>query len=180
MPKGSAARAAGVLETTFTEETETDLFGEQAVLCGGVSELIKAGFENADGSRLPTRGRLFRMPPRSSSLIVDLIYRGGLSYMRYSVSDTAEQGDYSAGPRINHQADAGKKCAKSSRKSATAVLQKAWVEENEKGCPNFLATRQREQQHTIEQLGPKLRAMMPFLQPVIAPGLESKAARSKK
>jgi len=99
--------------------------------------------------------------------------------MRYSVSDTAEQGDYSAGPRI---------ITKQTREEMRKILAeirngsfaKAWVEENEKGCPHFLATREREQHHPIEQLGPKLRAMMPFLQPVIAPGLEGKAAASKK
>src|SRR5216684_2583812 len=112
-------------------------------------------------------------------LIVDLIYRGGLSYMRYSVSDTAEQGDYSAGPRI---------ITKQTREEMRKILAeirngsfaKAWIEENEKGCPNFLATRHREQSLPIEQLGPKLRAMMPFLQPVVAPGLETKAAATKK
>src|SRR5580704_4671232 len=112
-------------------------------------------------------------------LIVDLIYRGGLSYMRYSVSDTAEQGDYSAGPRI---------ITKQTREEMRKILAeirdgsfaKKWIDENEKGCPNFLATRQREQHHPIEQLGPKLRAMMPFLQPIVAPGLESKSAASKK
>src|SRR5439155_851621 len=112
-------------------------------------------------------------------LIVDLIYRGGLSYMRYSVSDTAEQGDYCAGPRIITE-----QTREEMRNILTEIrngrFAKAWIEENEKGCPNFLATRQREQQHSIEQLGPKLRAMMPFLQPVIAPGLENKAAASKK
>jgi ketol-acid reductoisomerase len=99
--------------------------------------------------------------------------------MRYSVSDTAEQGDYSAGPRI---------ITKQTREEMRKILAeirdgsfaKKWIEENEKGCPNFLATRQREQHHPIEQLGPKLRAMMPFLQPIVAPGLESKSAASKK
>ncbi len=176
--KGLGCTRAGVLETTFTEETETDLFGEQAVLCGGVSELIKAGFETLTEAGYQPEVAYFECL-HELKLIVDLIYRGGLSYMRYSVSDTAEQGDYSAGPRI---------ITKQTREEMRKILAeirngsfaKAWVKENEKGCPNFLATRQREQQHAIEQLGPKLRAMMPFLQPVIAPGLESKAAASKK
>jgi ketol-acid reductoisomerase len=176
--KGLGCTRAGVLETTFTEETETDLFGEQAVLCGGVSELIKAGFETLTEAGYQPEVAYFECM-HELKLIVDLIYRGGLSYMRYSVSDTAEQGDYSAGPRI---------ITKQTREEMRKILAeirngsfaKSWIEENEKGCPNFLATRQREQQHPVEQLGPKLRAMMPFLQPVIAPGLESKAAASKK
>ena len=112
-------------------------------------------------------------------LIVDLIYRGGLSYMRYSVSDTAEQGDYASGPRIvtKQTREEMKKILAEIRDGSFA---KKWIEENEKGCPNFLAKRRSEQQHPIEQLGPKLRAMMPFLQPVAAPGLETKAAATKK
>ena len=109
---------------------------------------------------------------------MDLIYRGGLSYMRYSVSDTAEQGDYTSGPRI-----VTKQTREEMRKILAEIRDgswaKKWIEENEKGCPNFLATRQREQSQLVEQLGPKLRAMMPFLQPVVAPGLEKKAATSE-
>src|SRR5437016_8256917 len=112
-------------------------------------------------------------------LIVDLIYRGGLSYMRYSVSDTAEYGDYTGGPRIVTQ-QTREEMRKMLAEIRNGSFAKTWIEENEKGCPNFQATRQREQQHAIEQLGPKLRAMMPFLQPVTAPGLENKAAASKK
>src|SRR6266403_2194270 len=175
--RGLGCTRARVLETTFTEETETDLFGEQAVLCSGVSELIKAGFDTLTEAGYQPEVAYFECR-HELKLIVDLIYRGGLSYMRYSVSDTAEQGDYSAGPRI---------ITKQTREEMRKILAeirngsfaKAWVAENEKGCPNFLATRQREQQHPVEQLGPKLRAMMPFLQPVIAPGLENKAAALK-
>src|SRR6266705_920776 len=167
-----------VLETTFTEETETDLFGEQAVLCGGVSELIKAGFETLTEAGYQPEVAYFECL-HELKLIVDLIYRGGLSYMRYSVSDTAEQGDYSAGPRIitRQTREEMRKILAEIRNGSFA---KKWIEENEKGCPNFLATRQREQQLPIEQLGPKLRAMMPFLQPVVAPGLEKKAASGEK
>src|SRR5215475_6371392 len=176
--RGIGCTRAGVLETTFTEETETDLFGEQAVLCGGVSELIKAGFETLTAAGYQSEVAYFECM-HELKLIVDLIYRGGLSYMRYSVSDTAEQGDYASGPRI---------VTKQTREEMKRILAeirdgsfaKKWIEENEKGCPNFLATRQREQQHAIEQLGPKLRAMMPFLQPVVAPGLETKTAATKK
>jgi ketol-acid reductoisomerase len=174
--KGLGCTRAGVLETTFTEETETDLFGEQAVLCGGVSELIKAGFDTLVEAGYQPEVAYFECM-HELKLIVDLIYRGGLSYMRYSVSDTAEQGDYSAGPRIITP-----KTREEMRKILAEIrdgsFAKKWIEENEKGCPNFLATRHREQSHPIEQLGPKLRAMMPFLQPVIAPGLANKAAAS--
>lgn len=176
--KALGCTRAGVLETTFTEETETDLFGEQAVLCGGVSELIKAGFETLVAAGYQPEVAYFECM-HELKLIVDLIYRGGLSYMRYSVSDTAEHGDYSAGPRIITQKtrEEMKKILSEIRDGSFA---KKWVEENEQGCPNFLATRKREQSHAVEQLGPKLRAMMPFLQPVIAPGLEEKTAATKK
>src|SRR5258707_3597304 len=176
--KGLGCTRAGVLETTFTEETETDLFGEQAVLCGGVSELIKAGFETLTEAGYQPEVAYFECL-HELKLIVDLIYRGGLSYMRYSVSDTAEQGDYSAGPRI---------ITKQTREEMRKILAeirhrkfaKKWIEENDKGCPNFLAKRKAEQQHPIEQLGPGLRAMMPFLQPIVAPGLSVKTATSDK
>jgi ketol-acid reductoisomerase len=176
--KGLGCTRAGVLETTFTEETETDLFGEQAVLCGGVSELIKAGFDTLVAAGYQPEVAYFECM-HELKLIVDLIYRGGLSYMRYSVSDTAEHGDYTAGPRIITQ-----KTREEMRQILAEIrdgsFAKKWIAENEAGCPNFLATRKREQAHAVEQLGPKLRAMMPFLQPVIAPGLEEKAAASKK
>jgi ketol-acid reductoisomerase len=176
--KALGCTRAGVLETTFTEETETDLFGEQAVLCGGVSELIKAGFDTLVAAGYQPEVAYFECM-HELKLIVDLIYRGGLSYMRYSVSDTAEQGDYSAGPRIITQKtrDEMRQILAEIRDGSFA---KKWIEENEKGCTNFLATRKREQSHPVEQLGPRLRAMMPFLQPVIAPGLEEKAAATKK
>ena len=176
--KGLGCTRAGVLETTFTEETETDLFGEQAVLCGGVSELIKAGFDTLVAAGYQPEVAYFECM-HELKLIVDLIYRGGLSYMRYSISDTAEHGDYTAGPRL---------ITKETREEMKRILgeitdgtfAKKWIKENEDGCPNFLATRKREQGHQIEQLGPKLRAMMPFLQPVVAPGLANKAATSDK
>jgi ketol-acid reductoisomerase len=176
--KGLGCTRAGVLETTFTEETETDLFGEQAVLCGGVSELIKAGFDTLVEAGYQPEVAYFECM-HELKLIVDLIYRGGLSYMRYSISDTAEQGDYTAGPRIitSKTREEMKKILAEIRDGSFA---KEWINENEKGCPNFLATRQREQTHRIEQLGPKLRAMMPFLQPVVAPGLATKAAATEK
>jgi ketol-acid reductoisomerase len=176
--KGLGCTRAGVLETTFTEETETDLFGEQAVLCGGVSALIKAGFETLTAAGYQPEVAYFECL-HELKLIVDLIYRGGLSYMRYSISDTAEHGDYTAGPRIVTQQtrDEMKKLLAEIRDGSFA---RKWIEENEKGCPNFLAMRKAEQQHPIEQLGPGLRAMMPFLHPVVAPGLVAKTATAEK
>src|SRR6266853_1449005 len=172
--KGIGVTRAGVIETTFAEETETDLFGEQAVLCGGVSALIKAGFETLVKAGYQPEIAYFECL-HELKLIVDLIYQGGLNYMRYSVSDTAEYGDYTGGPRIVTQQtrDEMKKLLAEIRDGSFA---KKWIEENEKGCPNFLAKRKAEQQHAIEQLGPGLRAMMPFLQPVVAPGLTAKTA----
>jgi len=176
--KGLGTTRAGVLETTFTEETETDLFGEQAVLCGGVSELIKAGFETLVNAGYQPEVAYFECL-HELKLIVDLIYRGGLSYMRYSVSDTAEHGDYHAGPRIvtAETREAMKKLLAEIRDGSFA---EAWIAENEKGCPNFLARRKAEQTAQIEQLGPKLRAMMPFLNPIVAPGVNEAAASAKK
>jgi len=175
--RGIGCTRAGVLETTFTEETETDLFGEQAVLCGGVSALIKAGFQTLTEAGYQPEVAHFECL-HELKLIVDLIYRGGLSYMRYSISDTAEHGDYTAGPRI---------VTEETRKAMKQLLAeikdgsfaKKWIEENDKGCPNFLAKRKAEQQLPIEQLGPGLRAMMPFLQPVVAPGLKVKSAAAE-
>src|SRR5437868_9820675 len=176
--KGIGGTRAGALATTFAEETETDLFGEQVVLCGGVSELIKAGFDTLVEAGYQPEVAYFECL-HEMKLIVDLMYEGGLSKMRYSVSDTAEQGDYSAGPRIITP-----KTREEMRKILSEIrdgsFAKKWIEENEQGCPNFLATRHREQSHPVEQLGPKLRAMMPFLQPVVAPGLATKAATSEK
>jgi ketol-acid reductoisomerase len=176
--KGLGTTRAGVLETTFTEETETDLFGEQAVLCGGVSALVKAGFETLVAAGYQPEVAYFECM-HELKLIVDLIYRGGLSYMRYSISDTAEHGDYTAGPRIINE-ETKKEMGKILAEIRDGSFAKKWIEENDKGCPNFLATRQREQTHPIEQLGPELRNMMPFLQPVTAPGLAKPASANKK
>src|SRR6201987_3718733 len=158
--KGLGCTRAGVLETPFPQETQTALFGEEAVLCGGVSELIKAGFETLVDAGYQPEVAYFECL-HELKLIVDLIYRGGLSYMRYSVSDTAEQGDYHAGPRIvtEKTREEMKKLLAEIRDGSFA---KAWIEENEKGCPNFLAKRKSEQSHPVEQLGPKLRGMIRF------------------
>ena len=158
------ATRAGVIDTSFSEETETDLFGEQAVLCGGVSALIKAGFDTLVEAGYQPEIAYFECL-HELKLIVDLIYRGGLTYMRYSVSDTAEHGDYTGGPRlITEQTRA--EMRRLLAEITDGSFAKAWIAENEAGRPAFEAARRREQQHPIEQVGARLRAMMPFLEPV--------------
>jgi ketol-acid reductoisomerase len=162
--KAIGTTRAGVIDTTFAEETETDLFGEQAVLCGGVSALIKAGFDTLVEAGYQPEIAYFECL-HELKLIVDLIYRGGLNYMRYSVSDTAEQGDYTGGPRI-----VSDRTRDEMRRMLTEITDgtfaKAWIAENQAGRPTFAAARAREQQLPIEQVGARLRAMMPFLEPV--------------
>jgi ketol-acid reductoisomerase len=163
------AGRAGVLETTFAEETETDLFGEQAVLCGGVSALVKAGFETLVEAGYQPEVAYFECL-HELKLIVDLMYRGGLGYMRYSISDTAEYGDYVSGPRVvdQHTRDTMKKVLEEIRSGAFA---KRWIEENQTGRKWFEAQRAKERKHAIEEVGAKLRERMPFLEPVkIEPG----------
>jgi ketol-acid reductoisomerase len=166
---GIGSARAGVLNTTFAEETETDLFGEQAVLCGGTSELVKAGFKTLVDAGYQPEVAYFECL-HELKLIVDLMYRGGLNYMRYSISDTAEQGDYVSGPRV---------IGDESKNAMKAILEdiqsgkfaKAWIDENAKGRPNFNKTRTEEQTQKIEQVGAELRKMMPFVDPVtIKPG----------
>ncbi len=161
---GIGCARAGVIDTTFNEETETDLFGEQAVLCGGVSALVKAGFETLTEAGYQPEIAYFECL-HELKLIVDLFYRGGLSYMRYSVSNTAEYGDYESGNRV-----VGPQ-AKEAMKEILAEIQdgsfaKRWITENEKGKANFLARRAKEAEHPIEQVGRELRSMMPFVAPV--------------
>jgi ketol-acid reductoisomerase len=158
------AARAGVLETTFTEETETDLFGEQAVLCGGVSALVKAGFETLVDAGYQPEVAYFECL-HELKLIVDLMYRGGLDYMRYSVSDTAEYGDYVAGPHIvdSHTREVMKRLLSEIQSGAFA---RRWIQENETGRVGFEAERARQRAHPIEQVGAALRKMMPFLDPV--------------
>ena len=166
---------AGVVETTFAEETETDLFGEQAVLCGGVSALVKAGFETlVEGGYQPEIAYFECL--HELKLIVDLMYQGGLNYMRYSVSDTAEHGDYTGGPQIvtAETRAAMRRMLQAIRDGAYA---KQWIAENEAGRPNFSATRAAEQQHQIERVGAELREMMPFLNPVTAPAARTRPRR---
>jgi ketol-acid reductoisomerase len=162
--KGIGCTRAGVLETTFKEETETDLFGEQAVLCGGVSALIKAGFETLVEGGYQPESAYFEVL-HELKLIVDLIYRGGLAYMRYSISDTAEWGDYVSGPRVIND---------ESRKAMKQILTeiqngkfaKNFLKDQSTGRKKFDAFRKKEANHPIEKIGKTLRASMPFLDPV--------------
>jgi ketol-acid reductoisomerase len=159
--RGIGSTSAGVLETTFKEETETDLFGEQVVLCGGVSALIQAGYETLVDAGYEPESAYFECL-HELKLIVDLIYEGGLNYMRYSVSDTAEYGDYYAGPQIiNDQVKATMK--EILGKVQDGTFAKEWIAENQNGRGNFLAMRQAAQDHPIEKVGAELRAMMPWL-----------------
>ena len=152
---------AGVIGTTFKEETESDLFGEQSVLCGGVSELIRAGFETLVEAGYAPEIAYFECL-HEVKLIVDLIYEGGLSYMRYSVSDTAEYGDYTRGPRIvNAQTRAEMKKILSEIQSGEFA--RKWIDENKTGRKNFLALREAAQNQPIEKVGAELRKMMTFL-----------------
>jgi ketol-acid reductoisomerase len=162
--KGIGCTRAGVIETTFAEETETDLFGEQAVLCGGASALVKAGFETLVRNGYQPEIAYFECL-HELKLIVDLMYRGGLNYMRYSVSDTAEDGDYTAGPRIVTEATK-KEMQKILDEIRSGEYAKRWVAENEAGRPKFNATRAAERSQPLEQVGARLRAMMPFLDAV--------------
>jgi ketol-acid reductoisomerase len=161
--KGLGGTRAGVIETTFAEETETDLFGEQAVLCGGVSALIEAGFNTLVEAGYQPEIAYFECL-HELKLIVDLIYQGGLNYMRYSVSDTAEHGDYTAGPKIiTEQTRAAMKQILADIQSGAYA--EAWIEENAKGRPWFEEQRRKAQRSEIERVGRQLRRMMPWLNP---------------
>jgi ketol-acid reductoisomerase len=162
--KGIGVTRAGVIETTFAEETETDLFGEQAVLCGGVSALIKAGFETLVEAGYQPEVAYFECL-HELKLIVDLIYQGGLSYMRYSVSDTAEHGDYTGGPRIV-TAETKKEMKRMLDEIRSGQYAKGWIAENQAGRQWFEQRRREERAHVIETVGADLRALMPFLKPV--------------
>lgn len=158
---GLGCLKAGVIETTFKEETESDLFGEQAVLCGGVSELIQAGFETLTDAGYAPEIAYFECL-HELKLIVDLIYEGGLGYMRYSISDTAEYGDYTRGPRVvTEQTRAEMKKILSEIQSGDFA--KKWLDENRTGRKNFIAMREKAKDSSIERVGGELRAMMPFL-----------------
>jgi ketol-acid reductoisomerase len=159
--KGIGATRAGVIHTTFKEETETDLFGEQTVLCGGVSELVKAGFDTLVEAGYQPEIAYFECL-HELKLIVDLFYQGGISYMRYSVSDTAEYGDYTRGRRI---------ITEETREAMREILDEVqsgefareWILENQAGRPVYNALRKMDKEHPIEEVGARLRAMMPWL-----------------
>lgn len=160
---------AGLLETTFSEETETDLFGEQAVLCGGVSELVKAGFETLVEAGYQPEVAYFECL-HELKLIVDLFYQGGINYMRYSVSDTAEHGDYVSGNRIVNE-ETKYEMSQILKEIQDGTYAKGWIKENEEGRPWFNEKRRLEQDHMIERVGAELRNLMPFVNPVtVKPG----------
>ena len=162
--KGIGVTRAGVIETTFAEETETDLFGEQTVLCGGVSALIKAAFETLVEAGYQPEIAYFECM-HELKLIVDLMYQGGLNYMRYSVSDTAEHGDYTGGPRIITD-ETRKEMRKMLAEIQDGTYARNWIEEDRKGRPWFNAQREKEQNQKLEEVGARLRELMPFLKPV--------------
>ncbi len=163
--KGLGCTRAGVIETTFAEETETDLFGEQAVLCGGVSALVKAGFQTlVDAGYQPAIAYFECL--HELKLIVDLMYRGGLGYMRHSISDTAEHGDYTGGPRLVTE-ETRKEMKKMLEEIRSGAYAKKWIAENEAGRPWFNQQRKQERDLVLEKVGADLRAMMPFLDAVV-------------
>ena len=176
--KGIGVTRAGVIETTFAEETETDLFGEQAVLCGGVSALIKAAFETLVEAGYQPEVAYFECM-HELKLIVDLIYQGGLRYMRYSVSDTAEYGDYTGGPRLI-SAETKQEMKKMLDEIRSGQFARVWIEENATGRTWFEAKRREERAHRIEDVGARLREMMPFLKPVTIPEEEAIGAGSRR
>lgn len=162
--KGIGCTRAGVIETTFAEETETDLFGEQVVLCGGVTALIKAAFEVLVEAGYQPEIAYFECL-HELKLIVDLIQQGGLTYMRHSISDTAEYGDYVAGPRIVTE-ETKQEMRRILREVQDGTHARNWILENMAGRPFFNAMRKKEREHPIEEVGRKLRRMMPWLPPV--------------
>jgi ketol-acid reductoisomerase len=158
------AGRAGVLETTFKEETETDLFGEQAVLCGGVSSLVKTGFETLVEAGYQPELAYFEVL-HELKLIVDLMYRGGLGFMRYSVSDTAEYGDYVSGPRVI-DAHVRESMRQVLREIQDGSFAEKWLDENSNGREEFMNMRRSDADHQIEKVGRELRSMMTWLEPV--------------
>ncbi len=159
--KGIGGTRGGVIETTFAEETETDLFGEQTVLCGGVSELVKAAFETLVDAGYQPELAYFECL-HELKLIVDLFYQGGINYMRYSVSNTAEYGDYTRGPRIVTD-ETRAEMKKILHEIQSGQFAREWILENKAGAPAFKATRRRERDHQIEQVGRKLRKLMTWI-----------------
>jgi len=159
--KGIGCTRAGVIETTFQEETETDLFGEQAVLCGGVTALMKAGFDTLVEAGYQPEIAYFECV-NEMKLIVDLIYQGGFSYMRYSVSDTAEHGDYTGGPRLITE-ETKAEMRRMLREIQDGTYARNWILENQAGRPSFNSLRESERNTLVERVGRQLRAMMSWL-----------------
>jgi ketol-acid reductoisomerase len=164
---GLGSARAGVVETTFKDETETDLFGEQAVLCGGVTHLVTAAFETLTEAGYPEELAYFEVL-HELKLIVDQMYEGGIRYMRYSVSDTAEYGDYVSGPRVIDDR------VKATMQQILGDIQSGefaheWMAENESGRSNFMRMRQQANDHKIEEVGEELRSMMPWMRKVEVP-----------
>ena len=154
---------AGVIETNFKDETETDLFGEQAVLCGGAEALVKAGFETLTEAGYPPELAYFECL-HELKLIVDLLYDGGLEYMNYSISDTAEYGNYTRGPRIITE-ETKAEMRKILGEVQSGQFAREWIAENESGLVNMNRLREASKSHPLEQIGPKLRGMMSWLRP---------------
>ena len=161
--KGVGCTRAGVIETTFKEETETDLFGEQAALCGGISHLIKSAYETLVEAGYQPEVAYFECM-HEMKLIVDLFYQGGLAYMRYSVSDTAEYGDYTRGPRVVSE-ETKKEMKKILGEIQSGQFAREWVLENQANRAGFLAMRKRDADHPIEEVGKRLRSMMSWIKP---------------
>jgi ketol-acid reductoisomerase len=159
--KGIGGTRGGVLQTTFAEETETDLFGEQVVLCGGVSALVKMGFETLIEAGYQPESAYFECL-HELKLIVDLIYQGGLNYMRYSISNTAEFGDYTRGPRIINE-QTREEMRKILKEIQTGQFAREWIMENKVGRPVFNATKRLERQHPVEEVGKRLRGLMTWI-----------------
>jgi len=173
--RGLGSTRAGVLETTFKEETETDLFGEQALLCGGVSALVKAAFETlVEAGYQPELAYFETM--HELKLIVDLMYRGGLNFMRFSVSDTAEYGDYVSGPRVTEGAKVAMRDILADIQSGSFA--RRWVAEYDSGGQEFARLRAEDRHHQIEEVGARLRAAMPFVNPVVVEAGQAQAAAS--
>jgi ketol-acid reductoisomerase len=158
---------AGILETTFKEETETDLFGEQVILCGGVSELVKASFDTLVEAGYQPESAYFETL-HELKLIVDLLYEGGLSWMRYSVSDTAEYGDYTRGNRIVTD-ESRKEMKRILAEIQSGAFANEWLAQAREGAPFLLEQREANRTHQVEQVGAELRKLMPFMEPKTAP-----------
>jgi ketol-acid reductoisomerase len=178
---GIGCTRAGVIETTFRDETETDLFGEQAVLCGGVTALVKAGFETLTAAGYRPELAYFECL-HELKLIVDLMYRGGMQFMRYSISDTAEFGDYTRGPRVITE-ETREEMRRILEEIRNGSFAREWLAESRAGRPEFERLRQADRDHEIERVGKVLRAMMPWSQegqakePAAAPKERAPAAR---